>query len=342
MVHHAVVVGDSSRCNDKAVLMAVPIDFNDPCMAHFLSAYSITPEQAAISAVFLPGVLEKRFEAYRQGTRFVHYTTAEAAAAIIRNKCVWLRNANAMNDYSELHHGISRVISFFRDENAKQFWDRLENLHVGLAREVRELYDNWLHDLRYNTYMICVSEHQADENVIGRLSMWRAYGQPNGVALIFNAAAFHNSSDAVQTYSHPVFYFSDEQVKAVFTQVVHGVVMEDVVAAMSKDDLKNYVYNMLETFSLGLKHPGFREELEWRVVHRPGAAASDRVSCSVQSVRGVPQRVYSLPLANVEEEDLHGVAITDRSETRTIGLRVLFMRVTSVVVGSKIVAVHHG
>jgi hypothetical protein len=167
--------------------------------------------------------------------------------------------------------------------------------------------------------MICVSEHKADEDAIGRLSMWRAYGQPNGIGVVFNATPFHNSSDAIQTFSHPVFYLSDQEIKELFTRIVNSVCSVDAVAAMSKEDLKSYVYNMLETFSLGLKHPGFREECEWRVVHRPGAASSERVSCSVQTVRGVPQRVYSLPLKNGEEEGLRGLAIPDLLDRIIVG-----------------------
>lgn len=294
-------------------------EWDNPRFAGFLSAYGLTADLARLSTVFVPAVLEKRFKAFEQNMRFAHYTTAEAAVAIVKNNCVWLRNANAMNDYSELHHGISRVVSFFRDEAAKPFWARLAQLHEGLDNEVRSLYDSWMSDLRFNTHMLCVSEHQANEDRIGRLSMWRAYGQPNGVCAVFNGTPFHNSSEAIETYSHPVLYFTDQEVKEVFLGIVEAICALDIIAALPKNDLRDYVYHTLESFSLGLKHPGFAEELEWRVVHRPGSNPSARMSCSVQNVRGVPQRVYSLPLESIEEEGLRGLSVPEVLDRIIVG-----------------------
>lgn len=297
----------------------MPTNYSDPQFAEFLAAYGGSPEEAAISDIFLPGVISKRFEAFHNKTRFVHYTTADTAVAILRNKSVWLRNATAMNDYSELHHGISRVISFFGNPSGAPFWQRLEDAHVGLAKETKDLYDGWLNDLKYNTYMICVSEHRAAEDTNGRLSMWRAYGQPNGVALILNASVFHNSSDALRSYSHPVFYYSDDVVQSRFQSIVSTFVSSQAWCALPRDELKGYVHRMLETFSLGLKHPGFGEELEWRVVHRPGQAKSDRVPSSIQIIRGVPQRIHSIPLKPLEDSSILGLDLGELVDRIIVG-----------------------
>ena len=299
--------------------MLTATEWENPQFRDFLAAYGYTAEKTALASLFLPGVLEKRFEAFDRKIRFAHYTTAEAAVAIIRNKCVWLRNANAMNDYSELHHGVSRILSFFRDEAAKPFWLRLGALHEGLDNELKSLYDGWLNDLRFNTYMMCVSEHKTEEDRLGRLSMWRAYGQPNGVCAVFNGTPFHNSSEAVKTYSYPVLYWTDEKIKDAFGKIVDAVCALEGISLIPKDTLRDYAYHMLETFSIGLKHPGFGEEVEWRVVHRPGTDSSERVPCSVQTIRSVPQRVYSLPLANVESEGLHGLAIPEVLDRIIVG-----------------------
>lgn len=37
--------------------------------------------------------------------KFSHYTSAEAAISIIKNKKIWMRNIKVMNDYSEVKYG---------------------------------------------------------------------------------------------------------------------------------------------------------------------------------------------------------------------------------------------
>ena len=297
----------------------MPTNYSDPKFAEFLAAYGGSPEEAAISDIFLPGVISKRFEAFRNRTRFVHYTTADTAVSILRTKSVWLRNATAMNDYSELQYGISRVIDFFANPDGAPFWQRLEDVHAGLAKEIKDLYDGWLNDLKYNTYMICVSEHLAAEDTNGRLSMWRAYGQPNGVALILNASVFHNSSEVLRSYSHPVFYYSDDEVQNLFQSIVSTFVSSRAWCALPRDELKGHVHRMLETFSLGLKHPGFGEELEWRVVHRPGQEESAHVPSSIQIIRGVPQRIHSIPLKALEDDSIPSLDLAELVDRIIVG-----------------------
>ncbi len=45
-----------------------------------------------------------------------------------------------------------------------------------------------------------------------------------------------------------------------------------------------------------LKHDGFHEECEWRVVYSPNRNASPLVESSTEIIGGVPQIIYKLPL----------------------------------------------
>ena len=59
--------------------------------------------------------------------------------------------------------------------------------------------------MRTDTYLTCVSEHKAEEDTLGRLSMWRAYyGGTNGVALVMDIAAFQapGPSDVLNIYTY--------------------------------------------------------------------------------------------------------------------------------------------
>ena len=48
-------------------------------------------------------------------------------------------------------------------------------------------FNNSWSDIRLNTYITCVSEHQDSEDKHGRLSMWRAFGGGTGtrVGIVF-------------------------------------------------------------------------------------------------------------------------------------------------------------
>lgn len=278
--------------------------------AEFLQAYRMTPEDAVLWQTFLPGTIEKRRQAYENKTRLVHYTSAENAIQIVRNKQIWLRNSQCMNDYSEVQLGITEVIKFFSGDEAKPFWEILERCCPGLPAKAMEQYNNSLSSLRAETYLVSLSEHSKCEDQLGRLSMWRSYGVGTGIAIVLNTEAFHSSSAALKIFSLPVCYATQEAVVGEFKRIVSAVVeMEPLLRELPEERLGWYIWSMLEYFSVGLKHPGFSEEQEWRVVHSPLLYPSDRMKSSVEVIRGVPQTVYKAPLADVPDEGFVGASI---------------------------------
>src|ERR1017187_9716741 len=109
--------------------------------------------------------------------RLVHYTTAEAALNIIRTKRFWMRNTNCMSDYSEVQHGFDILKNFFSNKAKKEsFTEALDGCIPNVASEAITAFDNSWKDIRFNSYIACLSEHQDSEDSNGRLSMWRAFG----------------------------------------------------------------------------------------------------------------------------------------------------------------------
>src|SRR5262249_49322298 len=146
--------------------------------------------------------------------------------------------------------------------------------------------------------------------VLGRLSMWRAYGVGTGIAIVMNPAVFQSASDALQAFSIPVIYANADEVQNEFQAIVSGVVSAEArLAKLPAEQVLGIVWNMLEYCSLGLKHPAFTEELEWRVVHCPTLRPTDRVKSSVEVIRGFPQTVYKVPLEDIPEEGFEGASI---------------------------------
>jgi hypothetical protein len=142
----------------------------------------IHDEGVRIMGITMPHALKQIQAMYQRSpdqthARFVHYTTAEAALSIIRTKRFWLRNTNCMSDYREVQHGFDIFNRYFLDAaKRKAFVDAFDACASGTADDAFTAFNNWWQDLRLNTYIACVSEHQDSEGVHGRLSMWRAFG----------------------------------------------------------------------------------------------------------------------------------------------------------------------
>jgi hypothetical protein len=53
-----------------------------------------------------------------------------------------------------------------------------------------------------------------------------------------------------------------------------------------------------------LKHEGFREEREWRVIYNPKRSSSPLMESSTEIIGGVPQTIYKIPLDVTVSETL--------------------------------------
>ena len=272
-------------------------------------------------SVFYPRLLESVERVDREELRFVQYTSAEAAMNIIRNKEVWLRNVQCMNDYMEVDHGIDCLVAAFKNDNeGAHFKAVLEALFPGIIPEIIDLFDGWLPHLRSNTYIACVSEHLSSEDRYGRLSMWRAYGGKRSVAIVMNNAGFRSESDALAAYTHPVSYLDTEAFNREFAALTDRIHEErEFVSTLDRQVLLSYLFDLFKTYALCVKHPGFKEELEWRVVYNPVMKSSEHMRSSIESIDGVPQQVHKVPLKNLPDHNLANIEIPELIERIIIG-----------------------
>ena len=70
---------------------------------------NLSDDQLHLLNIFHPFAMEMINKARKNNTRFVHYTSADAAAKILETKQVWLRKTSCMNDYMEVRHGLDWV-----------------------------------------------------------------------------------------------------------------------------------------------------------------------------------------------------------------------------------------
>src|SRR5258708_7689075 len=231
--------------------------------------------------------------------RLVHYTTDEAAHSTIRTERFWLRNTNCMSDYREVHHGRDIFNRYFQDAaKGKAFVDAFDACTPGAADDAFTAFNKWWQDLRLNTYIACVSEHQDSEDVHGRLSMWRAFGGIGtrvGIVLRFPYVSISAVSLAL-TFS-PVAYLSESGAYGVIDQVIANVeANRDYLRTLTREFLVQLIFQMFVSGIVCLKHEGFYEEREWRAIYTPSRLSSPLMTSSIEVVAGVPQIVYKVPL----------------------------------------------
>jgi hypothetical protein len=275
---------------------------------------AITEEQIELSmrleSIFMPQAKRQRDAAYErlkqeggaaadQQLRFVHYTSAEAALKIIRSKRLWMRNTTCMSDYREVQHGFDILNRFFSDKpKTDAFVAAVDKCVPGAAQEAFGIFNQRWNDLRLNTYVTSVSEHDAREDFHGRLSMWRAFGgNAVRVAIVFRVPKVSEGSLALNLLFSPVAYLTEDETHAVIYEVVKNVGANfDFLKSVNRDIVVQTVFYMLVAGVTCLKHEGFREEREWRAIYTPKLRPSPLMECSTEVIGTVPQLVYKLPL----------------------------------------------
>lgn len=245
-----------------------------------------------------------------KGKRLVHYTNAEAAYKIISGRQIWLRNAQMMNDFSEIQHGINCLQEAWKSEAGVALQAMLNRIGDGLRDELAALFDGHAEGLRHGSYIVSLSEHENHEDRYGRLSMWRAYGGRSGVALVLNSTAFEAETDEMHVFSSPVIYKDVEQFTAWFQSWAAAVIKQErKLEALGPKAMENILFMVFRSFALCTKHPGFTEEREWRVFYSPiFEGDSEWIEPAVEIINGVPQHLMKLHLKDDPAKHITGVA----------------------------------
>lgn len=231
---------------------------------------------------------------------FVHYTSAEAALRILEKKRIWMRNVTCMSDYSEVKLGFSllnEVLFGANQEGLNALNEALVGCAEGAAEEAIQFFNKWWTDIRFSTYITSISEHDESEDQHGRLSMWRAFGGTDvRVAIVFKFPFSLLHGKVFNLVVSPVAYLRKEQVKEQFLMVVKNIHdHRDFLKSVGREKIVNYVFNMLVAGVTCLKHEGFKEEREWRLIYAPNRWPSQLIERSTEVIKGIPQIVYKIP-----------------------------------------------
>lgn len=271
-----------------------------------------TSNETRLRKIIFPVAFENQEAVQRAGKRFVHYTRADAAMNIIKSHEVWMRKSSCMNDFMEVEHGLRCVIAAYKsDDIGNRFKLGLDNVFDGLRVEVETLFDSWIPHFQTHTYFSCFSEHDDEEDIFGRLSMWRAYSATTGVALVVNPAPFFGASGKLKVYASPVAYLSDRAFQEKFFEVAKGIEENaEFLRSLGRDAVKAHIFAMLKFAVLCTKHPGFREEREWRIVYSPTQETSELLVKDIQVIAGTPQPIFKIPLKDIPEDGVIGIELS--------------------------------
>lgn len=279
--------------------------------------------QIQLSSIFMPYAKARRDEIVARKGRFVHYTSAENAMRIIRSRKMWMRNAKCMNDYMEVSHGHELLVQFFQDRDRKElFFEALKPCGNEVAQKAIELFDQWWQKIQFNIFIASISEHDPDEDNHGRLSMWRACGQLSARAAIVLNVPFEpdDATKGLKLMLSPVAYFGYADVERELYAVIDNVKKNTAfLLTQGTQAITNTIFAMLLVAAVSLKHEGFKEEKEWRAIYLPDLYASKLMSRTIETINGVPQTVYQIPLEDNPTEDVTGVSIPQLVERIILG-----------------------
>jgi hypothetical protein len=257
---------------------------------------------------FLPYAAKATDRVQAMGGRFVYYTTASTAMQILRGREIWMRNTMVMNDFSEVEHGLSCVITGYKSSAGVTLKRLLEQQYEGISAEIEELFNAWIPGFRRDTFVLCLSEHPPEEDRHGRLSMWRAYGGDAGVALVMNGDVLFRPSNALGASSSPVAYLDEEALQHEFDAVATGIEQNPgLLQKLGRDGAKMAIFHMLRFAAVCTKHPAFSEEREWRVVASPALESSPLLPVQLEVVGGIPQKVLKVKLVDHPDLGLTGL-----------------------------------
>jgi hypothetical protein len=284
-----------------------------------------TPKQSVLferlSDIFTPYAELRRKRIIATNRRFVHYTSAEAAMQIIRSKRLWLRSAACMRDFPEVQHGFDILNRFFSDSaRYTALFDALSAVAPGLGDEGLLAFNRTWAEVQRHTYIACLSEHDDIEDWNGRLSMWRACGGAARVGLVMRLPLESGVAAPLKIIFSPVAYFTNDDVDRELATVTSNIRKNaDFLRNVSRDTLIACVHIMMLAAIVSLKHPGFKEEQEWRVIYSPKRSPSDLVKAETTTLAGVPQTIHLLPFDDAASVDLEVLAFNNVLDRVIIG-----------------------
>jgi hypothetical protein len=192
-----------------------------------------------------------------------HYSPVSSMIEIISNSALWASDARHMNDSSELIHG-EKIISQIIEALLRAEIDPRLNGLLGFFGEMQENRETWI---RNTIYISCFC---ARRNL---LSMWRSYGHSRpAVAMGIDPRHVLRLPDVFRL-ERVLYRKEDKRVRIESLYTLWRAQLLSDVASIVGDPSDFIVDRFIKLIGYAsgeavyFKHPHFREEREWRLVH---------------------------------------------------------------------------
>lgn len=139
------------------------------------------------------------------------------------------------------------------------------------------------------------------------------------MALVLKNQPFFNESNAFKAVTAPVLYKDKKEFQEYFSNIVISIKDNiEFIKGQSKETIQGFLFNIFLLLSLSVKHPGFKEEKEWRIIYT-GMEESLYLKNEITCLNGLPQKIFKIPLIDIPKENLTGIEIPQLLERIIIG-----------------------
>jgi len=232
---------------------------------------------------------------------------------------LWMRNVRQMNDSAEVSYGINGLLGVRSSYIGRGLVHAISSAHPGLGEELLGDHLNGVVDQWYlQTHVACVTEHDPMRDFNGRLSMWRAYGSDTGIAFVLKGDKLLANENYDHLYLRPVDYAGELE----FVGLLHVAISYiernvEALRALPRLWAKIVLTDWLCELVTCMKHPGFHEEREWRVLpvwqHQEATARLER---AVKDVGSVPQIIF---VAKLFDQDTRATTLSEMVDRIIVG-----------------------
>jgi len=195
-----------------------------------------------------------------------HYTSQSGLLGIIDKREIWATHTQYLNDRREYLLALELV------------QNEIDALRATVNEEDRNVLDDMKNGLSGVEKMnVCVCSFSEEQD---SLSQWRAYGAgSSGFAIGFPGDFLAEIAEREHWYFAPCIYEPTRQgslIRALVEEVFEENVHRKNTDAGGEDPppLGGSLCAYLNRYAPILKHSGFREEKEWRIISRPRMCSS--------------------------------------------------------------------
>jgi hypothetical protein len=216
-----------------------------------------------------------------------HYTGAHGIRGILNSDSIWASGAQHMNDWMEVVYGYNMMMGTLRELVAEgKFPERSQEVFKHLLRVMQQPDSPFV-----DAYFAAFCEKG------NLLSQWRAYAGTQGFAieldpLVLNGELTLTTKAPARNLRLTKIEYEPSKQKKNFLRLIEELtdtIEEQHAPKGWKSDrflntLVEFVRVVLSSWAATVKHPGFEEEQEWRVIFQPLITAEEKYSSTQEFV----------------------------------------------------------